>query len=69
MIGKSGRRVTEADMKQQTLLAAPPRVINIGIEDFAESLRERDVAVIQIAWAPPAGGDPVLREILEKLGR
>jgi FdrA protein len=50
------------------LLAAPPRVINVGLERFAEELAQQGVKVVQVAWAPPAGGNPRLARLLAKLG-
>lgn len=49
------------------LLAAPPRVVNVGLGIFAESLREQGVPVIDVEWQPPAGGDPELLDLLERL--
>lgn len=40
-------------------------VINIGIADFAETLRRQSVPVVEVEWQPPAGGDPTLVEILK----
>lgn len=52
----------------QALLNGPVRVVNIGLETFSTVLRSQDVPVVQVDWAPPAGGDARLIEILEKLG-
>lgn len=49
------------------LLRTPPQVINIGLELFAESLREQRVAVVDLDWRPPAGGKKHLLELLDKL--
>jgi hypothetical protein len=49
------------------LLAAPPRVINIGLEIFAANLASQDAEVAHVRWSPPAGGNPHLAGILEKL--
>lgn len=49
------------------LLAAPPQVINVGLELFAESLREQRVGVIDLDWQPPAGGKKHLLDLLDKL--
>jgi FdrA protein len=49
------------------LLAAPPRVINIGLELFATDLAGRGAAVVHVQWAPPAGGNAHLADLLEKL--
>src|SRR5579862_49265 len=49
------------------LLAGPPRVVNVGLGVFAESLRDQGVPVIDVEWQPPAGGDAALLELLERL--
>jgi FdrA protein len=50
------------------LLAASPRVINIGLELFADALASLGVPVAHVDWRPPAGGDPRLAMLLAKLG-
>jgi len=50
-----------------TLLTAPPRVVNVGLGIFADSLRTQGVPVIDVDWRPPAGGDPELLDLLERL--
>jgi len=42
-------------------------VINIGVERFQKDLAGRQFEALQLDWRPPAGGDPVLAEALEKL--
>jgi FdrA protein len=42
----------------------PLQVINIGLESFAEDLRAQGVAVIQLDWRPPAGGNARLTALL-----
>ena len=59
--GKAGRR-------PPSVLEAPPRIINIGLERFAEDLAAQSAAVQHVQWAPPAGGDVRLAELLSKLG-
>ena len=49
------------------VLAAPPRVVSVGLDLFAEELTRAGVPVIQLAWSPPAGGDPRLTAMLERL--
>jgi hypothetical protein len=49
------------------LLAAPPRVINIGLEVFAADLAAQDAKVAHVRWSPPAGGNAHLAGLLEKL--
>ena len=51
-----------------TLLDEPLKVVNIGLEGFASELKQQGVEVIQVDWAPPAGGDPKLANLLSKLG-
>ncbi len=43
------------------------KVINIGIEMFADDLERQDVDVLHVDWQPPAGGDLDLLKLLEKL--
>lgn len=43
------------------------KVANIGLETFYEANKDQDIKTIQIEWKPPAGGDPKLIEILNKL--
>ena len=58
----------KAEKTATTLLEGPPRVINVGLERFAEDLAAQGVAVQHVAWSPPAGGDARLAELLSKLG-
>ena len=50
------------------LLAAPPKVINIGLAGFAIELAANGAKVVHVAWTPPAGGDGKLAALLGKLG-
>ncbi|MHA2400163.1 MAG: fdrA domain protein [Promethearchaeota archaeon] len=43
------------------------KVINIGIEMFADDLEKQKVDVIHVNWRPPAGGDLDILKFLEKL--
>lgn len=45
----------------------PLRVVNIGLEAFADDLRAAGVPVVHVDWRPPAGGNPKLAAILAKL--
>lgn len=42
-------------------------VVNLGLENFAENLRELDTPAMQVDWKPPAGGDRRLVALLDKL--
>ncbi len=43
------------------------KVINIGIEMFADDLEKQNVDVIHVNWRPPAGGDLDILKLLDKL--
>jgi FdrA protein len=43
------------------------RVINLGLEVFAQELERLGVSVIHVAWSPPAGGDPRKAALLAAL--
>tara|TARA_B100001964_G_C14021465_1_gene504050 strand:- start:208 stop:387 length:180 start_codon:yes stop_codon:yes gene_type:complete len=49
------------------LLATPVTAINLGVEDFAENLETQGAQVIHVHWTPPAGGDPEIIAILDKI--
>lgn len=42
-------------------------IINLGLEVFARELERLGVPVIQVAWSPPAGGDPRKAALLAAL--
>ena len=56
------------DKIHATLLDLPLKVINVGLDGFAEELDRQGVAVVRLDWQPPAGGDPKLADLLSKLG-
>jgi hypothetical protein len=49
------------------LLAARPNVVNIGLREFAESLRAQGVEVVEVAWTPPPRLDPDVEKLLGEL--
>jgi FdrA protein len=49
------------------LLDKGPVAVNLGVEDFANSLRTQGAEVIQMDWTPPAGGDREMMELLDQL--
>jgi FdrA protein len=53
--------------EKQTPLTREIKVINIGLERFADDLGAAGVAVVQMDWRPPAGGDRRLIELLDRL--
>ena len=54
--------------KTVSLLDQPLRVINVGLERFAEDLAAHGTTVQQVHWVPPAGGDARLADLLSKVG-
>jgi FdrA protein len=60
------------ETKSKDLLAAAPRVVNVGLEMFAINLAAQaakgdGTKVVHVQWSPPAGGDPRLAALLDKL--
>jgi FdrA protein len=53
--------------KLKELFENGPNVINIGVPDFADSLRVQGAEVVQVNWVPPAGGDPEMIALLDQL--
>src|SRR5262249_26536361 len=49
------------------LIAAAPRIVNVGLELFAVNLAQQGAKVVHVAWTPPAGGDARLADLLDKL--
>lgn len=51
----------------KNLVAEPPKVVNVGLKEFADDLMAHGVETVHVDWSPPAGGDPALADILAKL--
>jgi len=47
-------------------LDQPLRVINVGLELFAEQVEAQGVTVVHVDWRPPAGG-PAIASLLTQL--
>ncbi len=41
--------------------------VNLGLESFAENLRNEGVKAVQVQWKPPAGGNKEIAVLLDKL--
>jgi len=54
-------------MSLPNVFTEPLRVINIGIEGFAEDLEAAGVEVVHLDWRPPAGGNVRLASLLAGL--
>ena len=48
-------------------LRGPLSAINVGLEIFAESLKDQGAEVVWVDWRPPAGGNERLAAILAKM--
>jgi hypothetical protein len=55
------------EKKIEKLLSEPVVVINIGLGQFARSLEEQKVEVVQVDWTPPAGGDQEMIDLLDQI--
>ena len=49
------------------LLSGPVIAINLGLKQFGVSLEQQGVEVVQVDWAPPAGGDREMMDLLDDL--
>jgi FdrA protein len=58
----------ESKRTASDLLSAEVKVVNVGLESFAQELAASGTPVIQVEWSPPAGGDPDLADLVAKLG-
>jgi FdrA protein len=43
------------------------RVVNVGLDSFADDLRADGVPVVQLDWRPPADGNARLAALLAEL--
>ncbi len=50
------------DLLEGTMIA-----INVGVQDFGEALEQQNIRVIYVEWAPPAGGDQEMIDLLDGL--
>lgn len=64
----SGTDPKANQMPAAKLLTEPVRVVNVGLDGFADELKAQGVPVTHVQWAPPANGDPKLAALLAKLG-
>lgn len=51
------------------LISEKPRVINIGLSGFADTVQENGGQVVQYQWAPIAGGNERLAKILDAMSK
>jgi hypothetical protein len=58
---------TDITEPTDALLNEPLVVVNLGLAGFATSIEEQEAVVVQVDWAPPAGGDREMIDLLDKL--
>ncbi len=51
------------------IIGESPKVINIGVRSFFETVLAQGAYAVHVDWKPPAGGDPELARLLERLER
>ena len=49
------------------LFSSDLKVVNLGLESFADNLRVHGVEVVQVDWKPPAGGDAKMVALLDRI--
>jgi FdrA protein len=49
------------------LLRGKPVFVNVGVQDFGDSLRQAGYEVVEVDWSPPAGGDERMAALLDDL--
>ena len=49
------------------LLSESPRIVNIGLREFADPLLRLGAQVVHYDWRPAAGGDPKLQALIDAL--
>ncbi|HET7421661.1 MAG TPA: hypothetical protein VFL27_14880 [Candidatus Dormibacteraeota bacterium] len=54
-------------MNVDDLLQKPPKVVNVGLRNFARDLEDQQVEVVQLDWRPPRPEDEEMKRLLEKL--
>lgn len=54
-------------MRKKPFLYEKLKVINIGLRTFAEDLKKQGVETVHVDWQPPAGGDPEIIKLLDKI--
>lgn len=54
-------------MNSKNILEDDLRVVNIGLEIFADELRSEEIPVVQMDWRPPTAGNARLSALLADL--
>lgn len=54
--------------RRENILKETLKIVNVGLQSFAEDLKNQGVEVVHVDWQPPAGGDVEMLRLLERLG-
>ncbi len=54
--------------RRENVLKETLKIVNVGLQSFAEDLKSQGVEVVHVDWQPPAGGDVEMLRLLERLG-
>ncbi|NLW29212.1 MAG: acyl-CoA synthetase FdrA [Erysipelothrix sp.] len=57
----------EVSSQMLDLIQTKPRVINIGVESFNDSIKENGATSVQFSWRPRAGGNKRMIKLLDAL--
>lgn len=57
--------MTAPDLQER--LEHKPVVVNVGVRSFSDHLASEGYEVVTVDWAPPAGGDPELADLLDTM--
>lgn len=60
-------KAAAADDRVMALFSNGLKVVNLGLESFADNLRAHSVEAIQVDWKPPAGGDAKMVALLDRI--
>ncbi|NBI05285.1 acyl-CoA synthetase FdrA [Senegalia massiliensis] len=63
----SNIEIKENNDEKKTILNSDLKVINMGLESFAETIKKHGGQVVQYEWSPRAGGDKKMQGLLDKL--
>ena len=63
-VEKSNETLPDASDAIQRLMNEKPKVINIGLKSFTDSILDNHGEVVHFEWKPFAGGDVHLQKVL-----
>jgi hypothetical protein len=55
------------DQKILDFLREGIQPVNIGVEDFGQTLEDQGAVVVYVNWSPPAAGDQEMIDLLDQL--